>query len=229
MNERLKYGYIQKWSKWPKCVDSADQIKKNKKHISFQRVKDSHRGISNFQKIKYLIAHQVNDDFLEEISYLENLEYLKIEVLTSGSLEKLTGFRKLKTLSIYGIRKAKDFKSLTGIDSLENLFISNINNLNSLDFLSNAHHLKAVGIEGGMYKKQKIDSLKPISGLQKIEALFMATVQLKDKDLTYLATLPNLRILNCARFAPNKRFEELRQCMPKLKCNWCDKYELPEL
>lgn len=70
-----------------------------------------------------------------------------------------------------------------------------LNYLN-LDVFSNAYHIKALGIEGGMYAKQKIKSLKPQAGLKALEVLFMSSVQLEDKCLTPLAAIARLKAQN---------------------------------
>lgn len=226
MNHNHKYGYAQNWNKWSDCVESVDNISENQEYVHFYRTKKSHKGISEFKNIKYLIAKQVDSDFLNEICKLKNIEYLNLEVVTANSLNLLSQLEKLNTLKIYGIRKADDFKSLIGLPSIRHLFIENAKHLHSLEAFSNAHNLVALGVEGGMYTNQKIDSLKPLEGLKNLEALFMSSVQLEDKYLGYLTSIPKLKFLDCARFAPKKRFEELKKLLPKLNCNWCDQYEI---
>lgn len=226
MNNRKRYGSAQNWKKWKTNAESLDDIKMKQKYVNFYRNKNSHKGISEYKNIKYLIAGQVDSSFLEEISELTNLEYLNIETLTAESLECLTRLKKLQTLYIYGPRKITDFSVLLEIPRIQRLFIENAKHLYSLECFKEAHNLVALGVEGSMYTKQKIKSLKPLAGLKKLEAIFMASVQLEDKNLTYLASIPNLRVLECARFAPKKRFQELREAMPNLECAWCEKYEI---
>ncbi len=226
MNPRYKYGSAQDWKKWPRCAHSLEDINANQKLVSFYREKASHIGISQFSKIEKLIAQQVNQDFLNEISNLHELAYLNIEVLTADDLSPLCKLPKLKILRLYGIRKAKDFVPLLNIDNLESLLIENAKNLYSLKIFTNAHNLKALGIEGSMWTKQKIESLEPLAGLKSLEALFMSSVQLKDKKLNYLAKIPNLKFLNCARFSSKREFDELKELMPKLQCSWFDRYEI---
>jgi hypothetical protein len=226
MNFRYKYGFAQDWNKWPECVQLIKDLPGNQEYLSFYREKKSHKGISKFQKTKKLIAKQVNSDFLEEISMLKELEYLNLEVVTAENLNVLCNLKNLKTVKIYGVRKIDDFSPLMEIPSLENLFIENAKHLHTLDIFSDAHHIKALGIEGGMYTKQKIQSLKPLEGLKALEVLFMSSVQLEDKNLNYLATIPQLKALECDRFAPKGSFQELRKLMPKLSCGWCDQYEI---
>ena len=132
----------------------------------------------------------------------------------------------LETLKLEGVRKASEFSPTTNLPSLRKLFITNAKHLSDLKFLSNAHRLESLGVEGDMWTKQKIDSLEPISHLERLEALFMTSVTLVDKTLTYLATMPRLRVLECARFAPREQFSALRELCTNLECSWCDDYEI---
>ena len=54
----------------------------------------------------------------------------------------------------------------------------------------------------------------------------MPSVRLVEKDLSCLAEIPNLKLFDCARFAPKSQFVNLRRLMPDLDCHWCDKYEV---
>ena len=143
-------------------------IPEDHEYLSFYREKTSHKGISNYLNIKQLIAKQVNSDFLDEISKLRNLVYLNLETVTADNLRALCKLDKLTTLKICGVRKANDFSSLLEIPSLQALFIENAKHLCTLEHFSEAHLIKALGVEGSMYTKQKINSLQPLEGLKKL-------------------------------------------------------------
>ena len=223
MNFDKKY---REWVTWPDCVTKVNNLPNKPTSVFFYREKKSHRGLSQFKTIKKLCARQVNQDFLNEISKIENLEYLEMEVVTAENLSVICELKKLRNLKIDSIRKAKDFTFIKNMKSLNKLFIENAKHIDSLLFLSKVHYLTALGIEGSMYTKQKIESLEPLSKLKKLEALFMSSVQLKDKNLDYLSTIPNLKYLGVARFAPKENFDSLRNKVPKLVCKWCDTYEI---
>jgi hypothetical protein len=79
----------------------------------------------------------------------------------------------------------------------------------------------ALGVQGSLWKKQKVDSLKPFSKLKNLEVLFMSSVQLRDKNLDYIATNPELKYFMAARFAPKASFDSLR--------NWCSPQKVDTL
>jgi hypothetical protein len=214
------------WISWPSCKLATHEVEAGTEELHFYREKKSHVGIGKLSSIKKLFAKQVNQDFLNEIQELSNLEHLEMEVVTAADLRPLKKLSNLRILKITNVRTATDFTPLLEISSLTKLFIENAKFLDNLAFLSNAHNLIALGVEGGMYKKQKIDSLLPLSGLAKLEALFMSSVQLNDKNLDYLSLVPKLSYLSSARFAPESNFTSLRNLMPSLVCNWCESYNV---
>jgi hypothetical protein len=223
---QTKYRDIQNYDSWPKCVTRVADIPFDCSCISFYRERNSHRGISAHTQIRKLSAKQVNQEFLEEICELKDLKYLEMETVTAETLELLQRLSHLKTLKLNSVRRASDFGALLKLPSLTKLFIQNAKLLNSLDPFSSAHQMISLGFEGGMWSPQKILSLRPLGKLASLEALFLTSVRLSDKDLSYLATIPNLKVLECARFAPKTEFEKLRRLMPDLHCHWCDKYEI---
>lgn len=213
------------WRSWPECKTSLPTIPSDPERLHFYREKDSHRGIRDFKSVKELLAKQVDQDFLNEISELQSLDYLEMEIVTALDLSPLLNLPRLRYLKIYGLRNAKDLSPITKISNLRKLFIENTKHLTDLSFLDINQPLEAIGVEGSMYTKQKLPTLKPLSSLKSLQAIFLSSVQLTDKNLDYLAALPNLAYLSCARFAPKSSFDSLRYLMPDLICTWCEKYE----
>jgi len=222
-------GYQNRLWTTPKLrtLEKATEIKPDAVLAHVNRVKNSHRGIKEFTGLEELAAGSVNQDFMDEICNLTNLKVLSLGYPTTvKDLSGLERLQNLHTLKIDSPRNITDFSVLTRLPKLHTLFIENAKHLTDVEFLKDADRLRVVGIEGDMWTHQKIASLKPFSGLKSLEALFLTTVQLADKDLTYLAKCRELKLLFCARFAPKKSFEALRKAMPSLTCSWCDKYEI---
>ncbi len=216
---------------WPEWTDagaatSLDAVPEGCTRAVFYREKSSHKGISSRRGLRKLIATKVNQDLFDEICELKALDYLELNDLTIEDLAPISVLQNLRTLKLSGVRKVSRFDEVLKLPKLERLFIENAKHLSGLEFLAQAHHLRSIGIEGSMWTAQKVDSLAPLAGLAQLEALFMVSVRLRDKVLSHLAACPNLKILQCARFAPKVRFEELRALMPDLECTWCDRYEI---
>jgi hypothetical protein len=216
---------LQFWDEWHRYATAISDIPSGATRVLFYREGKSHRGLASLTDMSMLKARQVNQDFLCEIGELTNLTYLELDSLSAEDLSPLLQLTRLKTIKLNGARRIRDFSALVRLPSLEKLFLTNMPNLTDLSFLADANQLASLGVEGSMWTMQRIDSLKPLTSLKALIALFMTSVTLIDKRLDYLAAIPNLRILECARFSSKTQFDVLRQLMPNLKCRWCDEYE----
>jgi Leucine-rich repeat (LRR) protein len=213
---------IQRWEEWQgqRTPKHVSDIPSGATRLYFYREGKSHRGIASHKQVTMLRAQQVNQEFLGEIRQLHNLTYLDMDVITAEDLTPIRNLAGLKTLKLQGVRKATNFGPVLELPSLTKLFISNAKHITNLAFLADANQVESLGVEGSMWTQQRIESLKPLSHLRSLRALFMTSVILSDKTLTYLATIPNLRILECANFAPAEQFNALRRLVPRLQCQW---------
>ncbi len=191
------------------------------------REKASHRGIARHTALTTLIASAVDQDFLDEIGELAALEYLSLSwPTTAKDLTPLTRLKRLRFLKLDSPRNVRDFSSLTELPALTHLFVENAKHMTGLEWLAPFKgQLVVLGIEGSMWTMQRVPGLAPLAGFG-FEALCMTSVRLTDKDLTPLASCPNLHHLSCARFAPKPRFDELKALRPDIACRWFDKYEI---
>jgi len=226
MQNCVNHRPFEQWPELTEYATNVSEINPNSDRALLYREKKSYRGISSLQNLKKLKASQVDQGFLEEICQLPDLEYLELYTVSASDLTPLKNLRSLKTLRLDIVSKAEDFTSLAEMTWLDALMISHAKHLSDLSFLSNADHLRYLGVEGAMWTAQKIESLKPLMGLKKLEYLFMSSIRLQDKKLTYLAAIKNLKVLDCARFAPKASFDDLHSLMPLLECRWCDSYKI---
>ena len=183
----------------------------------------SHSGIGGKKALRELVAGAADQAFLDEIAELTDLEYLELEwPLTAMDLAPLRSLAKLRTLRIDSPRGIADFSPLLDLPLLDRLFIENAKHLHALDWLRPLKdRLVALGIEGSIRTPQRIASLAPLSGFA-LEALFLTSTRLDDQDLSPLATMPNLQILETGLNAPRRQFLALRESKPGLECRWFD-------
>ncbi len=205
----------------------ADDIPESATLASLTREKASHRGIATRRSLTTLFASAVDQAYLDEICELEALEYLWLGwPVTAKDLSGLSRLTRLRVLKLDSPRNVTDFTPLTVLPSIERLFVENAKHMSSLDWLAPlGDRLAVLGVEGSIWTMQKVPSLAPLSGFA-FEALFLTSVRLADKDLTPLASCPNLAHLACARFAPKASFEALKALRPDIRCSWFDRYEV---
>jgi len=208
-------------------VERADDIPPGATFAGLGREKKSYRGIGAHKSLTTLFASAVDQAYLDEIGELKALEYLWLGwPITALDLTPLTRLERLRFLKLDSPRNVTDFAPLTRLPALTHLFVENAKHMRGLEWLAPLKgQLTSLGIEGSIWTLQKVPSLAPLAGFA-FEALCLTSVQLADKDLTPLATCPNLRHLGCARFAPKARFEELKALRPDIACSWFDRYEI---
>ena len=190
---------------------------------ALKREKNSHRGIASRRSLRELVAHAVNQDFLDEIAQLNGLTYLELGwPITAMDLAPLRALHNLTHLSIDTPRNIADFTPLVDLPKLERLFITNAKHLRDIDWLHPLRdRLVALGIEGSMWTVQRLSTLTPLNNFA-LEALFLTNTQVDDQDLTPLASMPRLRFLGTAINAPRAQFMALKAARPGLECQWFD-------
>jgi hypothetical protein len=188
-----------------------------------RRDKASHRGIGRRTALRELAVSAVNQDFLDEIGELIGLEYLELGYpVTATDLRPLTALRSLRHMTMDSPRAITDFTRILELPALERLFIENAKHLTSLDWLRPLKgRLRVLGIEGSLWTKQRIPTLKPLEDFA-LEGLFLTGTILDDQDLSPIATMPNIKFLGTAINAPRSQFEALRRARPELECDWFD-------
>jgi len=210
----------------PKQVHRPDEIAKDATRAYLLRQKNSHRGIGAKTNLTEFHANSVDQPFLDEIGDLQNLEWLSLTHVTAKDLTPLTKLPKLSTLYLDLVREADDLSPIAGIPQLTRLRVSEPKRVGDLEYLAGADKVIAFMTAGGMWSDLKLESLRPLAYLPRLEYVLMPSVRLVDKDLSCIADIRTLKYFNVARFAPKREFVALRRLRPDLDCHWCDKYEV---
>lgn len=222
LNDRFRGHSDRLWEEWHGiAVEDAGSVADDAERAWVIRRKASHRGIGSRTALRHLIASCADQGFLDEIGRLGGLERLELEYeVTAADLAPLAGLRNLRHLRIECPRKIVDFSPLLALPALRTLLIAQPRHMADLDWLASAHHLEVIGIEGGMWAMLKIPSLRPLTGLRSLRALFAVSTRLGDKDLSPLAQCPRLEYLKIAQVAPREEFDRLKAAKPGLVCDW---------
>lgn len=223
LNDQFRGHINRDFSVWAEkhAYQKASDIPLDATKAWIGRQKLNYRGIGERQTLKHLISGNVDQPFLDEIGGLANLERLELEwPMVAKDLTPLLALKKLSFLSIDNPRNISDFRLLLDLPALRTLIITDAKKMVDLSWLSGAHHLEVLGIEGGTWSPYKIPSLAPLAGLQSLKAFLGVSTKLADKCLQPLADCPSLEYLRIACVAPRSQFDLLKAAKPDLICHW---------
>ena len=148
---------------------------------------------------------------------LDNLVGLNIKNSNIKSLDNLAKLKNLKYLRIGDSSKIESIEPLLNLTSLEVLVIENFKNISDFSLLKVLTNLKFLTIEGGMYKKQAVDSFQFLADLKSLIYLSTAMINSTSKSVDVLFNLKNLQTINWAFDLTKHEMERLKQELPKLK------------
>jgi hypothetical protein len=148
---------------------------------------------------------------------LNNLVGLNVKNSNIKSLDNLSKLKNLKYLRIGDSSKIESIEPLQNLTNLEVLVIENFKNISDLSLLKVLTNLKFLTIEGGIYKKQTVDSFQFLADLKNLVYLSTTMISSKDKSVDTLFKLEHLKTLNWAFDLTKSEMEKLKQMLPNLK------------
>ena len=223
---RIAAGVSFDWKSLPPMVDALDGVPRDAEQLTFRRQGKSHRGIAELQNLRRLWAYQVNQDMIDEISQLANLEVLYVNGMTASALGGLGRLGKLRRLILHGGTKVEDLDWVAHLPAtLEVLYLERFARVTDISPIGKLTRLTALGIEGGMDKQVRIETLEPLAALSNLRHLFLAAAEVLTKSLAPLQRLHHLERLECTIRFPEQEFIELKRSLPKLNCDWIDMIE----
>lgn len=136
-------------------------------------------ALAELDNLKQLILNDRNSDLLSQISFLINLEYLRLERMELSTLSWADSLVKLEVLDLNEVSSAKHY------------------DIDALVFLENLRELYLP------YGNPKNDSLQPIASLKKLQTLIMCNLTLNDlSPLAELVEMEWLWIIRCGNPKP---------------------------
>lgn len=183
-------------------------------------IKDWSLFLSNNNNITSLFFYsKVSQDLLNSATKMDKLDSLFIK--WSGKeitdYEVLKNLPNLKRLYIGAGTTLKNLTSLKYLNQLEWLEIHEQKNMISLSGIETLSSLKGLIISGGIYGKQKIDDLIPLSNLHKLEYLGISSTFALSKNLSPICSLQNLTYLDLPIYYEMNEYAKIVNCLPN--CN----------
>ena len=132
----------------------------------------------------------------------------------------------MRRLILHGGTKVEDLDWVALLPAtLEVLYLERFARVTDISPIGKLTQLTALGIEGGMDKQVRIETLEPLATLSNLRHLFLAAAQVLTKSLAPLRRLHHLELLECTIRFPEQEFIELKRNLPKLNCDWIDMIE----
>lgn len=223
LNHRYRGHDGRDWQEWNDrhAYASVAAIPETVEKALLRRDAGNATGLGERQGLRHLIAGHVDQAMLEEIGTLQRLERLELEWPTlADDLAPLRHLPNLQYLSVDSPRNVTAFDLLAKLPSLRTLIVTNARHMTDIAWLGSANHLRVIGIEGAMDRKQVIASLAPLAGLTGLEAFLGTSLRLLDPDLMPLARCLRLQFIGIARVAKKPAFDALREARPDVSCSW---------
>jgi len=148
---------------------------------------------------------------------LDHLIGLNIKNSSISALENIKNLTSLKYLRIGGSSKIESIEPLKELTKLEVLTIENFKNISDFSILGQLTNLKFLSIEGGMYTKQKVESLEPVNRLTNLVYFSTTMISTPNKSIDPILKLKNLITLNWPFTLTDAEMKKLKMELPNLK------------
>ena len=169
------------------------------------------------KELKFLwLPSKVNQKIFDAVCRIPNLEGLWIEWSSVKNIDNLVKLSNLRHLHLGASSQVENIEALASLSNLETLATEQLNKISDFSPIAGLRQLQGLGLDGGMYISQKINTLEPIGGLENLKYLTLTNSQIKDKSLDPLLKLNELMRLNCSLNYPASEFDKLKS-MPNLK------------
>lgn len=175
----------------------------------------------NIDKL-WLIGAKEKD--IEQIFSLQQPKYVSLYQFLAKDLSCLENLNKCETLITEWNTKATELWNLKSNPNLRKLAIRDYSKITDLSALENATQIESLSLDGGMDKKIKVNSLKPLSKLLQLEYLRLTNIKVADESLEPISDLINLKILELSNQFPTKEYANLAVKLTKTECSMFKAY-----
>ena len=180
----------------------------------------------NIEKL-WLIGAKEKD--IEQIFSLLQPKYVSLYQFLAKDLSCLEKLTECETLITEWNTKATELWNFTSNTNLRKLAIRDYSKISDLSALEKAIQIKSLSLDGGMDKKLKLDTLKPISKLLQLEYLRLTNIKVADESLEPISKLADLKILELSNQFPTKEYANLAVKLTNTECSMFKAYHEVEI
>ena len=167
--------------------------------------------------IAYFVG--VNQKSFEKAMTLVNAKVMHFYEMRVADLTSLNKNTALRELAIHWNSKLEDISPIAKIKNLKGLVLEDTPKVFDLSTLSQCVDLESFEFSGGMWSKNKTDSLQPISVLPKLDSLRLLNLAVTD-GLKPLASLPSLRELELSNQFLTEEYAYLSVKLDGVHCDY---------
>lgn len=169
------------------------------------------------EEVKYLwFVSRVNQKMFDAACAMPNLKGIFIKWSGIKNIDALWKAKNLRHLWLGGSSQVESIEVLGEMNQLVTLTLEQLNRISDFAVLANLSCLEGLGVNGGMWTAQKIDTLEPLSGLRNLKYLTLINTRLREKSFDPLLNLRELVRFDSSWNYPEAEFEKLKT-LPKLK------------
>ena len=166
---------------------------------------------------------------IEQIFSLHQPKYVSLYQFLAKDLSCLENLNKCETLITEWNTKATELWNVKSNRNLKKLAVRDYSKISDLSKLAEATQIKSLSLDGGIDKKLKVDSLKPLSKLTQLEYLRLTNIKVANESLVPLSNLRNLKILELSNQFPTKEYASLSVKLVKTECSMFRPYHEVEI
>ena len=159
---------------------------------------------------------KVTQDLLDAACRAPDLRALFVKWSSCTSLDALSQAPALEALFIGSSPQVSDLSPLSGLSHLEHLFLANVTAPVDLSFAAGLRQLKEFGLSAARGRRMKVRSLEPLAQLQRLEMLWLVSLQVMHGGLRPLHSLQGLRSLRTTVSPRSAEYRDLCAAVPSL-------------
>jgi hypothetical protein len=183
---------------WPSFSGSWEAIPVNTSSLTVdRRLARSLAQLARFKRLRHLsVRHLRAQDFVD-VAAIHELRTLLIWGLNADSFQGLSALNNLVSIGVMHAPALTSLSGLNAMKALKHIHLYHVPKMRLLEPLGALSALEELALETswGTDKPLCVDSLKPLSKLQRLEFVDLRGVWVEDGSLAPLATLPRLRHL----------------------------------
>ncbi|MBA6231431.1 MULTISPECIES: leucine-rich repeat domain-containing protein [unclassified Colwellia] len=159
---------------------------------------------------------RVPQKLINSVSRLPNLRSLFIKWSGNGitDLVKLGDLKSLERLYIGSCTQVETLDCLKNLTNLKWLEMHELKKINDITAVKELSNLIGLTFTGGMFGKQSLTNIEPISHLSKLEFLDLHRLKVESGDISAITQLQNLKYLDLPIYYPLSEFARIYAFLP---------------